>query len=33
VRAAFLRRGHWIDRAMGAVLIGLAVALAFARAR
>lgn len=28
VRRAFLRGGHWIDRAMGAVLIGLAVALA-----
>jgi len=30
VRSAFLRGGHWIDRAMGAVLVGLAVALAFA---
>ena len=33
VRAAFLRRGHWIDRAMGVVLIGLAAALALASAR
>ena len=33
VRAAFLRRGHWIDRAMGAVLVGLAAALAFSSAR
>jgi threonine/homoserine/homoserine lactone efflux protein len=33
VRGAFLRRGHWIDRAMGVVLIALAVALAFASAR
>lgn len=30
VRGAFLRGGHWIDRAMGVVLIGCAVALAFA---
>lgn len=30
VRAAFLRGGHWIDRAMGAVFIGLAAALALA---
>jgi RhtB (resistance to homoserine/threonine) family protein len=30
VRAAFLRGGHWIDRIMGAVLIGLAAALALA---
>ncbi|HEY1764923.1 MAG TPA: LysE family translocator [Opitutaceae bacterium] len=30
VRRAFLRGGHWIDRAMGAVFIGLAAALAFA---
>jgi RhtB (resistance to homoserine/threonine) family protein len=28
VRQAFLRGGHWIDRAMGAVFIGLAAALA-----
>ncbi len=33
VRGAFLRRGHWIDRAMGVVLIGLAAALALASAR
>ncbi len=33
VRRAFLRGGHWIDRAMGAVLIGLAAALALATAR
>lgn len=32
VRRAFLRGGHWIDRAMGAVLIGLAAALALATA-
>jgi threonine/homoserine/homoserine lactone efflux protein len=32
VRRAFLKGGHWIDRAMGAVLVGLAVALAFATA-
>lgn len=31
-RSAFLRCGHWIDRAMGAVLIGLAAALAVATA-
>jgi threonine/homoserine/homoserine lactone efflux protein len=30
VRSAFLRRGHWIDRAMGVVFIGLAAALALA---
>ena len=30
VRAAFLREGHWIDRAMGAVFVGLAAALALA---
>jgi threonine/homoserine/homoserine lactone efflux protein len=30
VRRAFLRGGHWIDRAMGVVLIGLAAALAAA---
>ncbi len=33
VRAAFLRGGHWIDWAMGVVFIGLAAALALARAR
>jgi threonine/homoserine/homoserine lactone efflux protein len=32
VRAAFLRGGHWIDWIMGAVLIGLAGALALASA-
>jgi threonine/homoserine/homoserine lactone efflux protein len=32
VRRAFLRGGYWIDRAMGAVLLALAVALAFASA-
>jgi len=32
VRRAFLRGGHWIDRAMGAVLVGLAAALALASA-
>jgi threonine/homoserine/homoserine lactone efflux protein len=30
VRRAFLKGGHWIDRIMGAVLIGLAAALALA---
>jgi RhtB (resistance to homoserine/threonine) family protein len=33
VRRAFLRGGHWIDRAMGAVFIGLAAALALATLR
>jgi threonine/homoserine/homoserine lactone efflux protein len=33
VREAFLRQRHWIDRAMGVVLIGLAAALAIASAR
>jgi RhtB (resistance to homoserine/threonine) family protein len=32
VRNAFLKGGHWIDRAMGVVLIGLAAALALASA-
>jgi len=32
VRRAFLRGGHWIDRAMGAVFVGLAGALALASA-
>jgi len=32
VRGAFLRGGHWIDRAMGVVLIGFAAALALASA-
>ena len=31
VRRAFLRRGHWFDRAMGAVLIALALRLALSR--
>jgi len=30
IRSAFLKGGHWIDRVMGVVLIGLAAALAFA---
>jgi len=30
VRRVFLRGGHWIDRGMGAVLLGIAVALALA---
>jgi threonine/homoserine/homoserine lactone efflux protein len=30
VRSAFLKGGHWIDRVMGVVLIGLAAALALA---
>jgi threonine/homoserine/homoserine lactone efflux protein len=30
IRSAFLKGGHWIDRVMGAVLIGLAAALALA---
>ena len=30
-RAAFLRRGHWIDRALGAVFLALAASLLFAR--
>jgi len=30
VRAAFLRAGHWIDRAMGVVFLGLAAALVLA---
>jgi RhtB (resistance to homoserine/threonine) family protein len=33
VRRAFLRAGHWIDRAMGIVLIALAAGLAVASAR
>jgi threonine/homoserine/homoserine lactone efflux protein len=32
VRNIFVKRGHWIDRAMGVVLIALAVALALASA-
>ena len=31
VRRAFLRRGHWFDRAMGVVLIALALRLALSR--
>jgi len=30
VRRAFLRYGHWIDRALGVVFLGLAASLAFA---
>jgi RhtB (resistance to homoserine/threonine) family protein len=33
VRAAFLRSGHWFERIMGAVLLGLGVRLALATAR
>lgn len=33
VRSAFLRGGHWIDRIMGILFIGLASALALAPAR
>ncbi len=33
VRELFLRGGHWIDRVMGVVLIGFAVALAITSAR
>jgi RhtB (resistance to homoserine/threonine) family protein len=33
VRSTFLRAGHWIDRAMGAVFIALAVVLALASTR
>ena len=29
VRAGFARMGHWFDRLMGAVLVGLGVKLAF----
>jgi len=32
VRNVFVKRGHWIDRAMGVVLIALAVALALSSA-
>lgn len=31
VRRRFLRHGHWIDRALGAVFIGFAVSLVFAK--
>lgn len=30
VRGAFLRHGHWIDRALGVVFLGFAVSLVFA---
>ncbi|MET1078300.1 MAG: LysE family transporter [Pseudomonas sp.] len=33
VRAGFARLGHWFDRAMGAVLVGLGVKLAFTELR
>lgn len=33
VRRAFLRMGHWFERAMGAVLLGLGLRLAFATAQ
>lgn len=33
VRAAFLRFGHWFERAMGAILLGLGLRLALATAR
>ncbi|WP_137888763.1 LysE family transporter [Pseudomonas sp. 2FE] len=33
VRAGFARMGHWFDRAMGAVLVGLGVKLAFTELR
>ncbi|WP_437881475.1 LysE family transporter [Pseudomonas sp. LRF_L74] len=33
VRAGFARMGHWFDRAMGAVLIGLGIKLAFTQVR
>ncbi|WP_027895985.1 LysE family transporter [Zestomonas thermotolerans] len=33
VRAGFARLGHWFDRAMGAVLVGLGVKLAFTQLR
>ena len=29
VRRAFLRHGHWIDRALGVVFLGFAASLAF----
>lgn len=31
VRRRFLRRGHWIDRALGVVFIGFALSLVFAK--
>ena len=33
VRAAFLRSGHWFERVMGVILLGLGVRLALATAR
>jgi RhtB (resistance to homoserine/threonine) family protein len=33
VRARFLRHGHWLDRALGVVFLGLAASLAFASLR
>jgi RhtB (resistance to homoserine/threonine) family protein len=33
VRLAFLRHGHWIDRALGVVFLGFAASLAFATLR
>jgi threonine/homoserine/homoserine lactone efflux protein len=33
VRAGFSRLGHWFDRLMGAVLVGLGVKLAFSELR
>jgi RhtB (resistance to homoserine/threonine) family protein len=33
VRRAFLRHGHWIDRALGVVFLGFAVSLAVAKLR
>jgi len=33
VRAAFLRHGHWVDRALGVVFIAFAVSLALASVR
>jgi RhtB (resistance to homoserine/threonine) family protein len=33
VRRAFLRHGHWIDRALGVVFLGFAATLAFATLR
>ncbi|MES2820394.1 MAG: LysE family transporter [Pseudomonadota bacterium] len=33
VRAGFARLGHWFDRAMGAVLVGLGIKLAFSELR
>lgn len=33
LRAAFLRHGHWIDRALGVVFLGFAASLAFSSLR